>query len=117
MAKVVWKRRGTWMEDNALLIFGYRLNEKNEFIECDDHTTTLIRPLDFDHFCSVELTLEEIDGEFPVKFRFGDVAYYSDIPLFNSIIKIADEILWDAVDVVRANTSDEPEEITDSTLI
>jgi hypothetical protein len=116
MAKVRWKRRGEEMEDNVLLIFGYRLSDKNEFIKCGDHTTTMIRPLDFDDFTLVEFTLEEIDGEFPVTFKFGFDVYFSDIPLINAIMELAQSVLWNRVDAVLANASDEQEETTDFTL-
>jgi hypothetical protein len=109
MSNVQWKRRGDRFEHNVLIVSGYRLNEQNEFIKCDQ-AVTMINPLDFNHFVGMEDTVEKIDGT--VKFSFGDVVYYSDIPLVNAIISVACDILWDAADVAMNDEGDLDEDVT-----
>lgn len=114
MSKVKWLRNGEWMEKNALVIYGYHLNENYEFIE-NDSASSMINPIDFDHFCCVEETVEQI-GENLVTFKFGETVYVSDIPLVNSIIALASEIMWDAADTIcnefGINQGENLEEVT-----
>jgi len=110
MSNVQWKRRGDRFEQNVLVVSGYILNEQNEFIK-SDQAVTMINPLDFNHFVGVEDTVEELDGT-TVKFTFGDVVYFADVPLINSIIRLAASILWDARDEVMADDAELDEDVT-----
>ena len=114
MAKVKWLRNGERFEKNVLIIVGYYLNENIEFIE-NDSASTMINPIDFDHFCNIESTIEKIGGEFPVKFQIGDVVYFSDFCVINSIISLASDIFHDAVEF--SNINDNPHDFEDCTEI
>ena len=113
MSKVNWKRRGEWMEDNSLTISGYRLNERNEFI-ASDIGATILNPVDFDHFTCIDGV--EIEGDFPIKFNFGDVTYYCDVALYNALFNLADEILCNSVDTLCNNLGiNQGEDLEDTT--
>ena len=106
MSYVEWKRKGEWMEKNSLIISGYSLTDKNEFIESPG-ISTIINPVDFDEFCSIEFNYKKVDDG--VEFILGDKTYCADIPLFNSILTVAAEILWDAADTFEIDYNIIPE--------
>ena len=100
---VKMKRKGEWLEHYALVITGYQLNDKNQFVRTDAGAS-IINPMDFDEFVTVDQNYEELFTEatdqYPVKFTFGETVYYSDYTLFNLILEVADSLLWEAVDVL-----------------
>ena len=104
MQKVKWYRKGEWLENNALVVSGYDLNEHGGFVEREG-ATTMITNVDFNNFSCFDLTAKQV-GQKHVEFNIGKATYLADISLYNALFDLAEDILQDVVNVVLANNAD-----------
>jgi len=98
MQKVKWYRKGEWLENNALVVSGYDLNEHGAFVEREG-ASTMIAGVDFNGFACLDTDAKKI-GDKHVEFSIGDKTYLADTSLYNAFFSLADDVLADIVDTI-----------------
>ncbi len=100
------KRSGQWLEEFAIILTGYLINEHGQIIESEG-TVTILKPVDFGEVATSEYTYENIGGDYPIKIELSGKIYYLDYTLANMFFDVAEECLWEARDVLMEQIDNE----------
>ena len=100
------KRLGQWLEEFAIILTGYLINEHGQVIESEG-AATIIKPVYFVEMCTADYTYENIGGDYPIKIKLSGKIYFLDYTLANMLFDVADQCLWEASDVLKDEIDNE----------
>ncbi len=104
--KIELKRLGQWLEELAVILTGYLINEHGQIIESEE-VVTILKPVDFDEVATSEYTYENTGGDYPIKIELSGKIYYLDYTLAIMLFDVADRCLWEVSDVLMDEIDDQ----------